>query len=100
MRVHGSQTYRKMDVTWERISHILELREILLSFQTGFSLVSAAVVCVYLRDNLNNFCNFSLECELSERLLFFLLVVVVVSKCVCVCVCVCLCVCVCVYISS
>ena len=34
-----------MDVTREHISHILELREILLSFQTGFSLVNAAVVC-------------------------------------------------------
>ena len=37
-----------MDVTKERISHILELREILLSFQTGFSLVNAAVVCAIL----------------------------------------------------
>ena len=41
----------KMDVTRECISRILELREILLSFQTGFNLVkavnlvSAAVVC-------------------------------------------------------
>ena len=38
-----SQAYRKMDVTWERISRILELREILLSIQTGFSLVNAAL---------------------------------------------------------
>ena len=45
VRVHDSQAYRKMDVTKEPISHILELREILLSFQTGFNLVSAAVVC-------------------------------------------------------
>ena len=44
VRVHDSQAYRKMDVTWERISHILELSEILLSFQTGFNLVNAAVV--------------------------------------------------------
>ena len=36
--------YRKMDVMREHISHILELREILLSFQTGFNLVNAAVV--------------------------------------------------------
>ena len=43
MRVHDSQAYRKMDVTRQRISRILELREILLSFQTGFSLVNAAV---------------------------------------------------------
>ena len=48
MRVHDSQAYRKMDVTRERISRILELREILLSFQTGFSLVNAAVVCAIL----------------------------------------------------
>ena len=34
VRVHDSQVYRKMDVTRERISHILELLEILLSFQT------------------------------------------------------------------
>ena len=34
-----------MDVTKERISRILELREILLSLQTGFNLVNAAVVC-------------------------------------------------------
>ena len=38
MRVHDSQAYRKMGVTRERISHILKLREILLSFQTGFNL--------------------------------------------------------------
>ena len=44
MRVHDSQAYRKMDVTRERMSRILELREILLSFQTGLSLVNAAVV--------------------------------------------------------
>ena len=44
MRVHDSQAYRKMVVTRERIGLILELREILLSFQTGFSLVNAAVV--------------------------------------------------------
>ena len=45
VRVHGSQAYRKMDVTRERISRILELREILLSIQTGFSLVNAACLC-------------------------------------------------------
>ena len=48
MRVHDSQSYREMGVTRERISRILELREILLSFQTGFNLVSAAVVCAVL----------------------------------------------------
>ena len=44
VRVHDSQAYRKMDVTRER----LELVEILLPFQTGFSLVNAAVVCAIL----------------------------------------------------
>ena len=34
-----------MDVTRERISHILELRGMLLLFQNGFYLVNAAVVC-------------------------------------------------------
>ena len=48
MRVHDSQACKKIDVTRERISGILELREILLSFQTGFSLVNAAVVCAIL----------------------------------------------------
>ena len=43
-----SQAYRKMDVTRERISRILELRKVLLSFQTGFNLVNAAVVCAIL----------------------------------------------------
>ena len=46
MRVHDSLAYRKMDVTRERIGRILELREILLSIQTGFSLVNAAAACV------------------------------------------------------
>ena len=48
VRVHDSQAYRKMDVTRERISRILEMREILLSFQIGFNLVNAAVVCAML----------------------------------------------------
>ena len=45
MRCVVSCGNRKMDVTRKRISRIFELREILLSFQTGFSLVNAAVVC-------------------------------------------------------
>ena len=48
MRVRDSHAYRKMDVTRECISHILELREILLSFQTGVNLDNVAVVCVIL----------------------------------------------------
>ena len=49
MRVHDSQAYRKMDVTMARISRILELREILLSFQTGFNLHDAGNDAVYRR---------------------------------------------------
>ena len=48
VRVHDSQAYRKMAVTRERISRILELREILLSIQSGFSLVNVAVACAIL----------------------------------------------------
>ena len=48
MRVHDSQAYGKMDVTRERIRRILELREMLLSFQTGFNLVNASVICAIL----------------------------------------------------
>ena len=48
VRVHDSQASRKMDVTRERISRILELREILLSLKTGLSLVNAAAVCAIL----------------------------------------------------
>ena len=45
-------TIMKMGVTRERISRILELREILPSFQTGFNLVSAAFACAILESNL------------------------------------------------
>ena len=48
VRVHDSQAYREMDVTRKCISRILEMREMLLSFQTGFNLVNAAVVCAIL----------------------------------------------------
>ena len=36
MRVHDSQAYGKMDVRRERISRILELREILMTRMTTF----------------------------------------------------------------
>ena len=48
VRVHDSQAYRMMGVTKEHISCILELREMLLSFQTCFKLVNAAVICAIL----------------------------------------------------
>ena len=48
VRVHDSHADRKTDVTRQRISRILELREMLLSFQNGFNLVNAAVVCAIL----------------------------------------------------
>ena len=43
--VHDSQAYRKMDVTRERISRVLELRETLLSFQPGFNPVDTEACC-------------------------------------------------------
>ena len=48
MRLHDSEAYRKIDVTREHISRILKPRETLLSFQTSFNLVNAAVVCAIL----------------------------------------------------
>ena len=53
MRVYDSRAYKKIDVTRERVSHectsrILELKEMLQSFKTGFNLVDAAVVCAIL----------------------------------------------------
>ena len=47
VRVPDSHAYRKMDVTREHISHILELREILLSFQL-VSILSMLFVCAIL----------------------------------------------------
>ena len=89
VRVHDSQAYRKMDVTRERISRILELREILLSIQTGFSLVNAAVVCAILKsisgfepssiiteprylklETVSSFCPFTLISMLMPLMLF------------------------------
>ena len=49
MRVHDSQACGKMDVTRKRASRVFELKEVVLSFQTGFSLVNAAVVCAILQ---------------------------------------------------
>ena len=74
MRVHDSQAYRRMDVTRKHISHILELREIRLSFQTGFNLVNAAVVCAilcfkYWSQNL--FLLFSFTEELAKEKKFY-----------------------------
>ena len=65
VRVHDSQAYRKMDVTKERISRILELREILLSIQIGFSLVNAAVACAILESNHRSHDN--LQQDLADR---------------------------------
>ena len=48
VRVHDPHAYRKLNVTRERISRILKLREMHLSIQTGFNLVNAAVVCAIL----------------------------------------------------
>ena len=84
VRVHDSQTYRKMDLTRERISHILELREILLLIQTGFSLVNATVVCAILESTeprylklvtVSSFCPFTLTSVLMPLVLFVICLV-------------------------
>ena len=48
VKVHNSHAYRTKDVTSERISRIVELSEMLLSFKTDFNFVNAAVVCAIL----------------------------------------------------
>ena len=82
-----------MNVTRERISRILELREILLSFQTGFNLVNAAVVYAILegipglepssvlieprylkREGVSSFCPFTLTFVLMPLLFVISLV--------------------------
>ena len=63
MGVYDSHAYRKMDVTRERISLILEIRKILLSFQTGFNLVNTAVACAVEPVSLDNSSNISLGLE-------------------------------------
>ena len=74
VRIYGSQAYRKMDVTRERISLNLEPREMLLSFQTGLNHVNAAVVCVML-------CVYVRVCICAYA---FVCVYVCVRVCVCV----------------
>ena len=46
--VHASHAYRNMDMARERISLILQLMAMFLSFQMTFSLVTAAVVLAIL----------------------------------------------------
>ena len=94
MRIHDSQPYGKMDVTRERISRILELREMLLLFPTGFSLANAAVVCAILESisglepssviteprylklvTVSNFCPFTSTSVLMPLVLFACVVV-------------------------
>ena len=96
MRFHDSQAQRKMDVTRERVSRILELREILLSIQTGFSLVNAAVACAILESTsgleppsviteprylklvtVSNFCPLTLVSVLMPLVLFVISLVLV-----------------------
>ena len=69
-------------MTRERISRILELREILLSFQTDFNLAHAAVVCAILESisdteprylklvSVSSFCPFTLIYVLMPLVLF------------------------------
>ena len=75
-----------MNTTRERISRILELREILVSFQTGFNFANAAIVCAILESisdlepssviseprslklvTVSNFCPFTLISVLMSR---------------------------------
>ena len=49
IKVHDSQTYRNMEMTRERISFTFDPRDMLLSFQMGFSFVRAAVACASLK---------------------------------------------------
>ena len=71
-------------MTREGISHILELREILLSFQTGFNLVTAAVAYAILESisglepsprylklvTVSSFCQFTLISVLMPHVFF------------------------------
>ena len=55
-----------LGATEERISRILELTEMLLSFQTSFSLANAAVVCAIL-ESIPSFEPSSVELRLGTR---------------------------------
>ena len=100
MRVHNSQAYMKMVVARECISCILELKELLLSFQTVFSLVNAAVVCAILESisglesssviteprylklmTVSSFCPFTLISVLMPLVLFVISLVFLVAGC-------------------
>ena len=88
MRVRDSQANRKMDMTRKRVSRTLELREMLLSLQTGLNLVNAAVVCAVLESisvleltsntehwylnlvTVSSFCQFTLISVLMPLVLF------------------------------
>ena len=88
VRVHDSQAYRKMDVTREHISRILELREILLSIQIGLSLVNAAVAHCYTHTHML-YEKYSCQSKLVSALCMCVCVYVCVCMCMCMCVCVC-----------
>ena len=47
--VNDSQAYRNMEMTRERISFTFDPRDMLLSFQMGFSFVRATVACSVLK---------------------------------------------------
>ena len=89
VRVNDSQAYRKMALTRKCIRRVLELRKILLSFQTGFNLVNAAALCVILESisglepssviaeprhlklvTVSSFCQFTLTSVLMPLVLF------------------------------
>ena len=58
-------------MTRECISRILELREILLSFQTGFNLVNAAVICAILESISDLFSKFPHVIESTVKIVIY-----------------------------
>ena len=55
VRIIDSKAHRKTDVTREHNSCVLEIREVLLSFQIRLNSVSAAVVCAILEVNKHSY---------------------------------------------
>ena len=74
VRVHDSHAYRKMDVTRERTSRILELREISIS---GLESSSVITEPRYLKlVTVSSFCPFTLIFVLMQLVLFVISLVV------------------------
>ena len=112
VKVHDSQAYRKMDVTREHISHILELREILLSFQnsknkqpfhTTYKVVHVYTHTIGTRKYMGLNLDISwagISVHVCVCVCVCVCVHVYVCMCVCLHVCVCMCTCVCVHVCA